>query len=307
MTRALVYSEFGDRSVMSLTEVNRVVAEAGQVEVEVRAAGLNPFDVKLRSGIVPMPVEFPRCVGSDFAGTVTAVTDGSSYADGTPISVGDDVMGWIETGSMRDQAAVSTLAVTPKPESLSWELAGALSVAAQTAQACIALMNPGVGDTVVVSAAAGAVGIVYCQLALAAGARVIGTASEANHEFLRSLGVEPLSYGPGLADRLREITPEGITLAQDNWGRDFIDTALELGVPADRICTIVDHAATAELGLANPGRYERSSLTLGALAARFASGELVLPIERSFALSDFDAAFALLESRHLRGKVVVLP
>ena len=307
MPRALVYSEFGDRSVMSLTEVDRVVAQAGQVEVEVRAAGLNPFDVKLRSGIVPMPVEFPRCVGSDFAGTVTVVTDGSSYADGTPISVGDDVMGWIETGSMRDQAAVSTLAVTRKPESLAWELAGALSVAAQTAQACIDLMNPGVGDTVVVSAAAGAVGIVYCQLALAAGARVIGTASEANHEFLRSLGVEPVSYGPDLAERLRHLRPEGITVVQDNWGREFIDTALELGVPASKVCTIVDHQATAELGLANPGRYERSSATLGALAARFASGDLVLPIERSFALTDFDAAFALLESRHLRGKVVVLP
>jgi NADPH:quinone reductase-like Zn-dependent oxidoreductase len=136
---------------------------------------------------------------------------------------------------------------------------------------------------------------------------VLGTASEANHEFLRTIGVEPITYGAGLADRLRAATPDGITLVQDNWGREFIDVALELGVPASKVCTIVDHQATAELGLANPGRYERSALTLEKLAKRFATGELVLPIESTFALTEAAAAFELLEGRHLRGKVVIVP
>jgi len=307
MPRAVVFDEFGDRSVLRLVDVPHNSAQPGEIEVNVRAAGLNPFDSKLRSGMVPMPVEFPRCVGSDFAGTVSAVPEGATFADGTPIRVGDDVMGWIETGSLRDQAVVSAQAVAPKPEGLSWELAGSLSVAAQTAQACIDLMTPGPGDTVVVSAAAGAVGTVYSQLAVAAGARVIGTASEANHEFLRTLGVEPIAYGAGLVDRIREVTPNGITLVQDNWGREFIDVALAVGVPANKICTIVDHQATAELGLANPGRYERSAVILASLATRFATGELVLPIERVFALTEFDSAFEVLEGRHLRGKVVIVP
>ncbi|MEN9751820.1 MAG: hypothetical protein RLZZ600_867, partial [Actinomycetota bacterium] len=166
---------------------------------------------------------------------------------------------------------------------------------------------PKAGDTVVVGAAAGAVGIVYCQLAIASGARVIGTASAGNHEFLRSLGVEPVEYGEGLAARLQELTPDGITFVQDNWGREFIDVALSIGVPADKICTIVDHKATAELGLSNPGRYERSPLVLGDIATKIAAGDIVLPIERVFPLSQFREAFELLESRHLRGKIILVP
>ena len=254
-----------------------------------------------------MPVEFPRVVGSDFAGVVTAVGDASVYVDGTPVRVGDEVLGWIESGSWREQAVVSASCITPKPANLSWELAGGLSVAGQTAQACIDLMQPKAGDTVVVGAAAGAVGVIFCQLAVAAGARVIGTASEANHAFLREIGVEPVTYGPGLADRLRALTPDGITFVQDNWGREFIDVALEIRVPATKVCTIVDHGATAELGLANPGRYERSAAKLGRLVQKVAAGEIVLPIERTFALNQYREAFELLEARHVRGKIVLLP
>ena len=142
---------------------------------------------------------------------------------------------------------------------------------------------------------------------MAAGARVIGTASEANHAFLREIDVEPVTYGAGLADRLRALTPEGIAFVQDNWGREFIDVALEIGVPANKVCTIVDHGATAELGLANPGRYERSAAKLGRLAQKVAAGEIVLPIERTFALNQYREAFELLEARHVRGKIVLLP
>jgi len=142
---------------------------------------------------------------------------------------------------------------------------------------------------------------------VAAGARVIGTASQANHDFLRTLGVEPVLYGEGLGQRLRSLTPDGISFVQDNWGREFIDVALEIGVPAEKICTIVDHGATAELGLANPGRYERSAAKLAVIAEKIAAGDLVLPVERSFALSEYRTAFELLQARHVRGKVVLRP
>lgn len=307
MPRALVYNSQGGPEVLELVDVEPVFAEAGQISVDIKAAGLNPFDFKLRSGIIPMPVEFPKGIGTDFAGVVTGVSANASYNDGRPIHIGDEVLGWLDTGSMRDQAVVPVSNVARKPAGLDWGLAGSLTTAALTAQASIDLMQPKPGDTVVVSAAAGAVGLVYCQLALKAGARVIGTASAANHEYLRALGVEPVNYGAGLVERIAALTPEGITYVQDNWGREFIDDARELGLPADKICTIVDHKATAELGLANPGRYERSTATLEKLAKQFADMELVLPIERAFPLAEFRNAFELLESRHLRGKVVLIP
>lgn len=307
MPHAVQYNEFGSVDVLEFTTVDAVGAGEGQVAVDIKAAGLNPFDYKLRSGFIPMPVEFPRVVGSDFAGVVTSVGEAAVYTDGSAVSVGDEVLGWIDSGSWREQAAVSAANITRKPAGLSWELAGGLTTAALTAAACIELMKPKAGDTVVVGAAAGAVGIIYCQLAVAAGARVIGTASKINHDFLRSLRVEPVEYGEGLVARLQELTPEGITFVQDNWGREFIDVALSIGVPADKVCTIVDHKATAELGLSNPGRYERSPLVLADIAAKVASGDIILPIERVFPLGEFRQAFELLESRHLRGKIILVP
>lgn len=307
MSRAVIYNRQGGPEVLELVDVEPLYPTAGTVTVDVKAAGLNPFDFKLRSGVIPMPVEFPKGIGSDFAGVVTGVSADAVYADGRPIHIGDAVLGWVDTGSMRDQVRVPTVQIARKPAELSWELAGSLTTASLTAQACIDLMNPQPGDTVVVSAAAGAVGLVYCQMALKAGARVIGTASAANHDYLRALGVEPVNYGAGLVERLQLIAPNGVSFAQDNWGREFIDDMLELGLAPEKICTIVDHKATAELGLSNPGRYERSAAALESLANEFAVMDLVLPIERTFPLTNYREAFELLESRHLRGKVVLLP
>ena len=307
MPRSLVYNRQGGIDVLELVEVTSPDPQPGTALVSFKAAGLNPFDFKLRSGIIPMPVEFPKGIGTDFAGVVEAVGADTNYADGTAILLGDEVLGWCDSGSLCEKAVVPATTMTKKPQGLSWELAGSLTTAALTAQAAIDLMKPAPGDTIVVSAAAGAVGLVYCQLALRAGARVIGTASQANHDYLRALGVEPVTYGADLAEKLTQIAPEGISYVQDNWGREFIDVALSIGIAPEKICTIVDHAATAELGLSNPGRYERSTTTLHALAEQFSLGELVLPIQQVFSLDDFAKAFALLESRHLRGKVVITP
>ncbi|MEN9751353.1 MAG: hypothetical protein RLZZ600_400, partial [Actinomycetota bacterium] len=120
MPHAVQYNEFGSIDVLEFATVELAVAGEGQVTVDVKAAGLNPFDYKLRSGFIPMPVEFPRVVGSDFAGVVASVGPGAVYADGSAVSAGDEVLGWIDSGSWREQAVVSAANITRKPASMSW-------------------------------------------------------------------------------------------------------------------------------------------------------------------------------------------
>ncbi len=306
MQRAIQFDRTGGPEVLYVAEVPRPRAEAGGLVVEVRAVGINPFDSKARAGAFPIDDPFPRTLGTNFAGVVAEVGADAAYWDGAPVAVGDQVLGW-EMGTLRELLAVPASQVARKPADLPFDVAGALCTPALTAHAAIGVLNPGPGDTVLVSAAAGAVGILYCQLALEAGARVIGTAGPANHARLRALGVEPVEYGPGLADRVRALAPEGITAVQDNYGREAVDAGLELGLPPGRICAIADHAAVAELGLASPGRYERRADVLERLAARVAAGELVLPVQDVFPLDRAADAFALLDTRHLSGKIVVAP
>lgn len=307
MPHAVQFTKFGGPEVLHLVDVPDKHPSAGEVRLRVKAVGLNPFDSKRRSGLAPMQVLFPAGSCSDLAGIVDEVGEGASYVDGTPVAVGDEVLGWSsDYHGLAEQAVVPASHVTLRPAALAWEQAGGLMTAGLTADAAITTLDIGAADTVLLSAAAGAVGQLYAQLAVQRGAAVIGTASVANHEFLRSLGAIPVAYGPGLADRVRTAAPTAITAVQDNVGRETIDAGLELGVPANRICSIVDHTAVAELGLASPGRYERSAATLGRLAASVADGTLQLAIQRVFPVTEYREAFGLLETRHLRGKVVVV-
>ena len=306
MNRAVQYDHVGGPDALYLTGVPEPRPGGSEVVVAVRAVGINPFDAKVRSGVIPWPAPFPRGLGGDLAGVVTAVGPDAVYHDGSPIAVGDGVLGF-GTGTLRDLVAAPAANVARKPSGLPWTQAGSLAAPGLTAEASYAVLRPGPGDTVFVSAAAGAVGYLYAQLARQAGARVIGSASPANHDRLRAIGVEPVGYGEGLADRLRALAPEGITAVQDNAGGETIDAALKLGVPARRICEIVDHAATERLGLASPGRYARRPEVLEELARRIAEGELLHTVQQTFPLDQVAAAFALLETRHLSGKIVVEP
>jgi NADPH:quinone reductase-like Zn-dependent oxidoreductase len=190
---------------------------------------------------------------------------------------------------------------------VSWEVAASLSTPVQTAHFALEVLDINDTDTVLLSAAAGAVGILYSQLAVARGARVIGTASEGNFALLESVGVTPLLYGPDLAKRARDAAPAPITAVQDNYGRETIDAGFELGLPASRICSIVDHGAVTELGLASPGRYVKSAALLAQYAELVATGALVLPVQETFPLDRVREAFEVLEGRHLSGKLVLLP
>ncbi|MFT4228909.1 MAG: NADP-dependent oxidoreductase [Microbacterium sp.] len=302
MSRAALYDRTGTPDVLYVGEVPDAAPAPGEVAVRVRAAGLNPVDTKLRSGFIGSDAPFPRRIGSDVAGTVEAVGDGAVYWDGTPVAVGDEVLGRAH-GSVAERAIASAGELTRRPDAVPVETAGGLWIAGLTAVSCLVTVPVGPEDTVLVGGAAGGVGLVVVQLARAAGARVVGTASARNHELLRSLGAQPLAYGDGLAERASSHGP--ITAVVDCHGRGALDAGVALGVAADRMVAIAAYAALDELGVHNVERDARTARNLAGLADRIAAGSLVLPVAATYPLDDVVAAFAALDGAHAPGKIVV--
>lgn len=253
MSRAALYAHIGGPEVLYVGEVPDPAPGSGQVIVRVRAAGLNPFDSKVRDGRITLPGESPNGTGSDFAGEVSAVGEQAFYWDGTPVAVGDPVLGWAGRATVRELLPADAVLLARKPASVPFEIAGSLATAGLTAWASLETLGIGAADTVLVSAAAGGVGQLYSQLAIGRGGTVIGTAGPANHDLLGSLGVRPVAYGDGLAARVAEAAGGPVTAVQDNHGRETVEAGLELGVPPERICTIVDYPAVQEFGILTRG------------------------------------------------------
>lgn len=306
MGRAVQYRESGDASVLVLRDVPDTEPGPGAVRVRTRAVGLNPFDAKVRAGFIgPPPSGEWRDVASDFSGVVDAVGSGAQYQDGSAVQVGDAVFGAHDAGALRESFVLPADELARKPAGLSWEVAASLARPAVAARAALDELAIGEDDVVLLSAASGAVGTLYSQMAIQRGATVIGTASPAHHERLRSRGVTAITYGPGLVERVREAAPDGITAVQDCRGGETIDAAFELGLSADRICTIVDYAAKAQRGVRMPMGYQRTQARLEEIAAQIAEGKVGVEIVDPFPLEDARAAFELMESGHPGGNVVV--
>jgi NADPH:quinone reductase-like Zn-dependent oxidoreductase len=303
MSRAALYDRTGGPEVLYVGTVQDAEPGPGQVSIRVRAAALNPFDAKLRSGFIPSDVPFPRRVGSDVAGTVEAVGASATYWDGQAVAVGDEVLGRA-AGAVAERAIAQAADLARRPESVSPEVAAGLNVAGLTAVSVLRTVPITSADTVLVGGAAGAVGFIAAQLAVEAGARVVGTASEHNHELLRSVGVDPVTYGDGLSDRLAGY---GITAVYDCHGRDALDAGVALGVPVERMVAIAAYAALAELGVHDAERTARTAENLAGIADRVASGRLRLPVAATFALDDVVVAFRELGSSHAAGKIVIVP
>lgn len=299
MSRAVSFSSYGAPEVLEIVEVPEQHAEAEQVRVAVRSAGLNPFDVKVRHGLLPSHT-LPSRQGSEFAGVIDEVGDGV-----TGWEVGDEVLGWIGRGAQAEHVVVPATSIAAKPASLDWAVAGGIGLVGNTAKRATESLSLGPDDTVLVSGAAGGVGLLSAQLARRTGATVIGTASETNHDFLRSLGIIPVLYGSGMLERLREAAPQGYTAMLDNVGGESIDAALALGIAPERINTIADQAAAAKHGLGSVGGGGKTSTELAELAHLVADGELVLPIRASYPLTEVRAAYEDLETGHGLGKVVL--
>ncbi len=306
MSKAVGYSEYGGPEVLEIIDVPEPHAGQGEVRVAVRAAGLNPFDYKVRRGGYLPNHQLPSLQGAEFSGVIDEVGPAVDDTDAPGWAVGDEVLGWIGRGAQAEYVVVPHTHVAAKPPALDWSVAAAIGLVANTAKRAVDSLALGPGDTVLVTAAAGGVGIPTVQFAKATGATVIGTASQANHEFLRGLGVIPVAYGDGELERLRAAAPSGYTAALDNIGGDAIRTALALGIPASRVNTIADHGAVEELGVQGVGGGKKTAGELAEFARQAADGELVVPVRSTYHLTDVVAAFRDLETGHGLGKVVLL-
>lgn len=304
MPRAVRFDRYGPVEVLHVVQVERPVPVAGEVLVEVVSAGINPGEIAIREGLLDdrWPATFPSGQGSDFAGRVVGVGAG---VDG--VSVGDEVIGFTDDRASQADLVVAPAAhVTIKPAAVDWDQAGALKVAGTTAYAAVRAVAPQVGETVAVSGAAGGVGALTVQLARRAGATVIGIAGAANVDWLRSMGVEPVTYGDGLVERLRAAAPHGIDAFIDTFGDGYVDLSLELGVKPDRVESIIDFAAAERVGAQAVGGSEASTATvLAELADLIAGGELTVPIAATYPLGDVRQAYTELAERHTRGKIVL--
>lgn len=306
MSRAVQFDEYGELDVLQVRQVARPEPGRGEVLVRVRAAGINPGENAIRSGAMHdmWPATFPSGEGSDLAGIVEEI------GPHVPTwSVGDEVIGWVDTrASHAELVVVPAEHLVRRDPDVPWEVGGALFVAGVTAHAAVHAVAAGQGDTVVVAGAAGGVGSLAVQLARWAGATVIGLASEANHPWLAGLGVTPVMYGDGVADRIRAAVPGGVDAFIDAFGSGYVDLALELGVAKDRINTIIDFAAAARTGVKTAGSVNASTAeVLAGLAKLVATGALEVPIAATYPLTEVRAAYRELMRRHTRGKIVLLP
>ena len=307
MARAVRFDHYGDRDVLYIADVEVPVPSAGEVVVAVRAAALNPGEAAIRAGALEQrfPATFPSGEGSDLAGVVSAVGEGVSE-----FTVGDEVLGWSERRSSHaDYVAVPVTQLIRKPPALSWEAAGSLYVVGCTAFVAVRAVDVSPGDTVAVSAAAGGVGTLVVQLLRTKGATVLGIASEPNHEWLVAHGVIPVAYGEGLADRLKAAAPNGrIDAFIDLFGPDYVQLAVDLGIAKDRIETIISFERAYELGTKAQGSADGSTTeVLSAMAELVASGDIEIPIAATYPLEKVREAYAELEKRHTRGKIVLVP
>jgi NADPH:quinone reductase-like Zn-dependent oxidoreductase len=306
MSRAVRYDEYGDVDVLKVVDVADPTAGPGQLLVRVKAAGINPGEAKIRQGLLHdrWPASFPSGQGSDLAGVVEAAGEGVAE-----FKAGDEVIGYTDNrGSQAELVVIEAANAAAKPAGVPWEVAGALFVAGATAYAAVHAVGAGRGDTVVVAGAAGGVGSIAVQLARRAGATVIGLASTPNHEWLRGQGVTPVTYGEGVAERIREAAPDGVNAFIDTVGPPYVELALELGVAPERIDTIADFAAVAKHGVKAEGNAARASAqTLAELAALISEGALQIPIAAVYPLDQVREAYADLEGNHTRGKIVLKP
>ncbi|GAA4232952.1 NADP-dependent oxidoreductase [Actinomadura meridiana] len=307
MSRAVVFESFGGPEVLEVRDVPEPHAGPGEVRVRVTAASLNPMDW----GIASRPevaarfgITLPSGFGYDLAGVVDEVG-----AHATGFAVGDRVHGGALSRAVADFVVVKTPTEATEPlwhtpDGISDEVASTLPVAGMTAAAALAAIDLRPGDTVLVGGAAGGVGVFVIQLAKLIGARVIGTAAEGTFEFLRQFGAEPVTYGPGLADRVRTLAPEGVTAATDLYGLETAETALALGVQPERISTIAA-GPNPPGGVRATGGFDAAMEAMERISDAILAGTITVPIAATFPIEQIRDAVTLQAEGHVHGKIVI--
>jgi NADPH:quinone reductase-like Zn-dependent oxidoreductase len=315
MTVTVVAAGYGGPEVLSVVDEPAGVPGPGQVLVGVRAVGTNPFDCKVYSGAFGSdPAALPLHLGLEAAGVVIAVGE-QAQGPGGPIRPGDEVILSGITGAYAAEVVAPGSAVLAKPPALSFEEASGLLATGTTAVHALTATGVGAGDTLVIHGASGGVGLMAVQLAVGMGARVIGTARESGHAYLRELGAEPVVYGPGLVERIRALAPGGVDAAIDTVGTDeAVDVSVALVADRGRIATIAAFQRGAGLGIkvlgsgpgADPGTAIRSAARLE-LIRQAAAGKLKVVVASTYPLSEAAAAHRELAAGHTHGKIVLIP
>lgn len=305
--RAVTYPAYStDLSTLRVEERPQPKVAPSAVLIEVKAASVNPVDWKLMAGGLDALLDsvFPVIPGWDVAGVVVAVGP-----DTPEFAVGDEVIAYARKeinsgGTFAELVAVPAVAVARKPSTLTFAQAAGLPLAGGTALRTLDVLEVQRGDTVLIHAAAGGVGSFGVQIAVARGARVIGTASAANHDYLRALGAEPVAYGSGVVDRVRALAPDGVDAVADFVGGQ-LEVSSQVLRAGGRLASIADPGV-----IAHGGRWvwvRPDGTETARLAALADEGIVAVEVARTFGLDGVAEAFALSQDGHVRGKLIIVP
>ena len=303
--RAVTFTRYGGPDVLDVVEVPRPTAGPRQVVVAVVAAATNPGEIGIREGHFAdiWPAHFPEGQGNDFAGYVAEIGSGThEYA------VGDEVIGFAPRAAQAEYVALHLDRVAAKPPGLSWDGAATIAGAGATAWASVAAVNPQPGETIVVSAAAGGVGIYAAQLARLHGADVIGTCGETNVELLTSLGSGRRSTGRGCQASSVTSHPTASTATSTPTGSGNVSLAVSLGVEPNRINTLIDQEAVQRFGVHSEAQEQADTPRIwAALADLVARGDITVPVAvvYDFTTEQVRKAYRDVGTRHVSGKRVL--
>ncbi|MCW2803166.1 MAG: hypothetical protein QOF52_1813 [Propionibacteriaceae bacterium] len=297
--RAIQFNQYGGPEVLEWAEAPEPHATANTVRISVRAASLNAIDWKIRRGLMrgQGPDTFPAFLGFDAAGVVNEVGQGV-----TGFEVGDEVFG-LGHPTHAEYAVLKSF--VNKPAEVSWSEAAAAGVAGETSVRALNLLGVTRGTTVVIDGAAGGVGAVAVQVAVARGATVIATASERNHEYLASLGATPVQYGDGVTDRIRQVAPGGVDAVLDVVGKTPMEELVSLVADPQQVVSIANFSAP-EHGARVTGGGGDATAALREIADLLADGRLKIEVA-SYPMQEATEAHRLLEQGHVRGKLVLIP
>ncbi len=297
--KAVRFSQFGGPEVLEIVDLPDPHPRRGQIRIAVHAAGVNASDWKKRQGL--MDPELPQTLGHEAAGVVDELGEGVN-----DVVVGDRVFGFSAAGAAQAEMAVLS-DFAPIPPSLDFAEAAALPAAIETATRALDQLGVGSAGTVLINGASGSVGGAAVQLAVARGARVIGTASPANHEYLRSLGAEPVAYGEGLVERVRAIAPDGVDAALDAAGSGVLPELIALAGGPERVVTVADFRGARDHGVRfSSGDAGRAVYALAEIGQLIESGRFAVPVVQTFPLADVAEAHRVSEGGHVRGKIVLV-
>jgi NADPH:quinone reductase-like Zn-dependent oxidoreductase len=299
--KALTFDEYGGPEVLKVTEAPEPHAGPGQIRISVKAASVNPYDWKVRSGMLAggKPLDSTTYLGLDGSGVVDEVGEGV-----TGVAVGDDVFG---KGS-NTQAEFAVLdAWAPKAPAIDWAVAGAVGVAGETAERVLRLLDVKTGETLFIDGGAGGVGATAAQFAMARGARVIASASQDNQDYLREIGVIPVLYGQGLVNRVRAVPGDKVDAVLDVAGKSPIEDLISLAPEPSQVVTIGNYSAAGSGARFTGGGGDSQPMkALAEVAELLQQNKLVVKVQ-TFPLERAAEAYRISEAGHLRGKLVLLP